>query len=76
MSVDTVEPDIAALTRGLDAVDWVQLRLTARVSPGQRILSAMQARAFATASLRATFRRRFPDLAPAEIDAPYMILLP
>ena len=28
----------------------------------------MQAHAFATASLRATFRRKFPDLAPADIN--------
>ena len=59
--------EIQALVRGLDPVDWVQLRLTAALTPGQRILSAMQAHAFATAGLRATLRRRFPHLSTAEI---------
>ena len=60
--------EITALVAGLDAVDWEQVRLTARLSPGQRIRSAMQAHAFAVASLRATFRRRFPELSDAEIN--------
>jgi len=60
--------DIEALVRGLDPVDWVQLQLTARLSPGQRILAGMQARAFAVASLRGTFRRRVPDLSQAELN--------
>jgi hypothetical protein len=60
--------DIEALYQGLDPVDWVQLWLTARLSPGQRILAGMQARAFVVASLRGTFRRRFPDLSQAELN--------
>lgn len=60
--------EIAALVQGLDEVDWVQLQLTARLSPVQRILSAMEAHAFAVAGLRATFHRRFPELSDSEIN--------
>ncbi len=59
--------EIQALVGGLDPVDWEQVRLTAALSPGQRILGAMQAHAFVTAGLRATLRRRFPELSPAQI---------
>jgi len=60
--------DVASLVAGLDPVDWVQLRLSARLSPGQRIRSAMEAHAFAVAGLRGTLRRRFPDLSDAELN--------
>jgi hypothetical protein len=60
--------EVAELVQGLDPVDWDQLRLWARLTPGQRIRSAMQAHAFAVAGLRATFSRRFPDLSPAEVN--------
>lgn len=56
MSDDTRTPDIAAIVAGLDPVDWVQLKLTASLSPGQRILAGLEAQAFAMASLRGTFR--------------------
>ena len=68
MSTDAHDTDIAGLVQGLDRIDWVQLQLTARLSPGQRILAAMQAHAFAVASLRGTFRRKFPELSPAELN--------
>ena len=61
-------PEIEALVQGLDPVDWVQLKLTASLSPGQRILAGMQAQAFAMANLRGTFRRKFPELSQAEIN--------
>ena len=68
MSTDTLTPDIEALVEGLDPVDWIQLKLTANLSPGQRILAGMQARAFAMANLRGAFRRKFPALSQAEIN--------
>jgi hypothetical protein len=46
----------------------VQLRLTANLSPGQRILAGMQAQAFAMASLRGTLRRKFPEISQAELN--------
>ncbi len=68
MSTDTTKPEIEALVESLDPIDWVQLALTASLSPGQRILAGMQAQAFAMASLRGTFRRRFPELSQSELN--------
>jgi hypothetical protein len=68
MSTDTQTSEIAALVKGLDPIDWVQLRLTANLSPGQRILAGMHVQAFLMASLRGTLRRRFPELAQAELN--------
>ena len=68
MSTDTLNTDIEALVQGLDPIDWVQLKLTANLSPGQRILAGMQAQAFAMANLRGAFRRRFPELSQAELN--------
>jgi hypothetical protein len=59
---------IAALVRGLDPVDWEDLRLAARLSPAQRVLAGMRAQAFAMAALRGTFRRRFPQLSQSELN--------
>jgi len=59
---------IAAIMRGLDPVDWDDLRLAARLSPAQRVLAGMHAQAFAMAALRGTFRRRFPQLSQSELN--------
>lgn len=68
MSTDTRHAEIEAFVQSLDAVDWGQLELTANLSPGQRILAGLQAQAFAMASLRGTFRRRFPELSQSELN--------
>ena len=69
MSTETpTSEEIQALVQGLDPVDWVQLRLTASLSPGQRILAGMQGQAFAMASLRGTFRKKFPELSQSELN--------
>jgi hypothetical protein len=68
MSTDTQTSEIATLVKGLDPIDWVQLQLTANLSPGQRILAGMHAQAFLMASLRGTLRRRFPGLGQAELN--------
>lgn len=62
------ETAVKELVDGLDAADWVQLRLTARLSPAERILAGMRAQAFAMAILRGTFRTRFPELSQSEIN--------
>ena len=59
---------IQELVRGLDPVDWVQLRLTASLPPGQRIRAGLEAQEFAMAALRGTLRRRFPDLSQSELN--------
>ena len=68
MSTDARPTDIEALVQSLDPVDWVQLKLTANLPPGQRILAGLQAQAFAMAGLRGTLRRRFPELSPSELN--------
>jgi hypothetical protein len=62
------EVNIADIVRGLEAVDWAQLRLTARLSPADRVLAGMDAQAFAMSALRGTFHRRFPELSLAELN--------
>jgi hypothetical protein len=59
---------ISAIVRGLDSVDWVQMRLMARLSPADRVLAGMGAQAFAMAALRGTFHRRFPELSLSELN--------
>ncbi len=68
MSTETPSPEIVALVQGLDPIDWEQLQLTAKLSPGQRILAGVQAQAFAMASLRGAWRRKFPELSQAELN--------
>jgi hypothetical protein len=64
LDAESLPPDesIAALVRGLDAVDWLQMELTARLSPAERVLAGMRAQAFALAALRGTLSKRFPEL--------------
>ncbi len=52
----------------LDPVDWQQLHLLAKLTPGQRMVAMAQASAFARGILRGAFRRRFPNLTMAEIN--------
>ena len=68
MSTHTHLSEIEALVQSLDPIDWEQLRLRARLAPGQRILAGLQAQAFAMAGLRGTWRRRFPELTPSELN--------
>jgi hypothetical protein len=59
---------IEALVDGLEAPDLVQMQLSARLTPAERILAGMRAQAFAMAILRGTFRKRFPELTQAELN--------
>jgi hypothetical protein len=52
----------------LDSVDWQQLYLLAKLTPGQRMVAMAQVSAFARGILRGAFRRRFPNLTMAEIN--------
>ena len=55
-------------TLNLDPIDWEQMRLTARLAPGQRMMAMAQASAFARAILRGAFCHRYPDLPIEEIN--------
>ena len=52
----------------LEPVDWHQLYLLSKLTPGQRMPAMAQASAFARSLLRGAFRRRFPDLTVSEIN--------
>ncbi len=57
-----------SIVQCLDPVDWVQLRLLARLSLAERVLAGMRAQAFAWAALRGALRRRFPHLSRSELN--------
>jgi hypothetical protein len=62
------QTDPVEIVRGIDPVDWVQMRLLASLTPAERVLAGMRAQAFAMAALRGTFRRRFPELSLSELN--------
>ena len=51
-----------------DPVDWEQLELVARLSPGQRIRLMLDARELAVGLIRGRLRRQYPELSTAEIN--------
>jgi hypothetical protein len=52
----------------LDPIDWEQLRLLAKLTPGERIMAMAQTSAFSRALLRGAFRRRYLDLPIQEVN--------
>lgn len=52
----------------LDPIDWEQLRLLAKLTPGERMMAMAQASAFSRALLRGALQTRFPDLPLEEIN--------
>ena len=59
---------IQEIIDGLDPVDLVQMELTAKLSPADRVLAGMRATAFAKSALRGTLARRFPELSLSELN--------
>lgn len=59
---------IAEMVRGIEPVDWVQMRLTANLSEADRVLAGIRVAAFARAALRGSFARRFPELSRSELN--------
>ena len=51
-----------------DPIDEEQLRLSARLSPGQRIQRMLDARELAVGLIRGRLRRRYCDLLPRELN--------
>ncbi|MCK5851653.1 hypothetical protein KAH27_01380 [bacterium] len=60
--------DIQKIIDGLDPIDWVQMELTATLSPADRVLAGMRATTFVKSALRGTFSRRFPELSLPELN--------
>lgn len=59
---------IVEIVRGLDPVDWVQLRLIASLPPEKQIMAGMHAAEFARAIVRGAFMERFPSETRSEIN--------
>jgi len=55
-------------TYRFDPVDEGQLRLSARLTPGQRIQRMLDARELTVGLIRGRLRRRYPDLPPRELN--------
>ena len=69
MEVRDREQDfITGIVRGLDPVDWVQVRLLANLPPERRIIPGMHAQAFAMSIFRGTLRKRYPHLTRSELN--------
>lgn len=70
--------DITAIVDGFDPIDWTQVRLLASLPPGKRIYPSLRASAMIRAGLRTSFKRKFPDLSPSQINMKildYLILM-
>jgi len=55
-------------TYRFDRIDEEQLRLSARLTPGQRIQRMLDARELAVGLIRGRLRRRYPDLPSRELN--------
>lgn len=62
------DDEIAAMVAGIAPLDWTQMRLTAALTPAQRIQTGQRAAAFARAIYRGALMQRFPDLSPSELN--------
>ena len=51
-----------------EPVDMEQVRLTARLLPGQRIQRLLDARALAVGLIRGRLRHRYPHLSPTALN--------
>ncbi len=51
-----------------DPIDQTQMRLTASISPGQRIQRLLNARNVAVGLMRGRIRQRYPELTTREIN--------
>ena len=60
--------DTAAIVRGLDPADWVQIKLLKNLPPEKRIIPAMRAQSFAMSTFRLVMEKRYPNLSREEIN--------
>ena len=51
-----------------DPIDVEQMRLSARLTPGQRIQRMLDARELAVGLIRGRLRRRYPNLSSRELN--------
>ena len=60
--------DTEEIVRGLDPVDWVQIKLIAALPPERKIIPGMRAQEFAMATFRCALEKRYPKLTRSEIN--------
>ena len=60
--------EITAIVRGLDPIDWAQLRLIAQLPPEKQIMAGMRAAELARAIVRGALRERFPNETRSQIN--------
>jgi len=60
--------EITAIVNGFDPIDWVQMKLLAKMPFEKRLIPGLNAQEFAMSALRGTFRKKFPDLTMPEIN--------
>lgn len=60
--------DISKIVDGFDPIDWVQLKLLAKMPFEKRLIPGLNAQEFAMSALRGTFQKKFPELTMPEIN--------
>lgn len=60
--------DTAAIVRGLDPADWVQIKLIANLPPEKRVVPAMRAQSFVMSTFKVTLKQKYPDLSESELN--------
>lgn len=60
--------DISKIVDGFDPIDWVQMKLLAKMPFEKRLIPGLNAQEFAMSALRGTFQNKFPELTMPEIN--------
>ena len=60
--------DISKIVAGFDPIDWVQMKLLAKMPFEKRLIPGLNAQEFAMSALRGTFQKKFPELTMPEIN--------
>ena len=60
--------DISKIVDGFDPIDWVQMKLLAKMPFEKRLIPGLNAQEFAMSALRGTFQKKFPELTMPEIN--------
>ena len=60
--------EITAIVNGFDPIDWVQMKLLAKMPFEKRLIPGLNAQEFAMSALRGTFQKKFPELTMPEIN--------
>ncbi len=60
--------DISKIVDRFDPIDWVQMKLLAKMPFEKRLIPGLNAQEFAMSALRGTFQKKFPELTMPEIN--------